>query len=207
MRGVASLLVVPTRFLNAAALTESIETVQRRAQLLKIPNGGRGKRATDVWEDFQSRAADYFAMLEELGYLTGDDEKILGDLPEEIVKAVHEQPLSGEYLNASLRGYQSFAARFALVQKKIIIGDEMGLGKTLESIAVLAHLRSRGETHFAVICPAAVVANWTREVSAKSQLQAHRLHGADRNWALQKWRQQGGVAVTTFETLAGSAKN
>ncbi len=51
-----------------------------------------------------------------------------------------------QHLSASLRGYQSFGARFALVQRKVIIGDEMGLGKTVEALAVLAHLRAKGAT-------------------------------------------------------------
>ncbi len=117
-------------------------------------------------------------------------------------EAVRDQALSGEHLTVSLRGYQSFAARFALVQRKVIIGDEMGLGKTVEAIAVLAHLRSRGETHFLVVCPAAVVTNWAREVTSKSKLRAHRVHGPERDRAARVWMRDGGVAVTTYETLA-----
>ncbi|MCB0056385.1 MAG: DEAD/DEAH box helicase, partial [Caldilineaceae bacterium] len=103
--------------------------------------------------------------------------------------------------SASLRGYQSFGARFGLVQRKVVIGDEMGLGKTVEAIAVLAHLRANGSHHALVICPAAVVTNWVREVSSKSKLAAHRLHGPDRGAAAEYWRRKGGVAVTTFDSL------
>src|SRR5690606_27210602 len=117
-----------------------------RAELLgsSMSPGKRPPLDSDPWNDFLSRPADYFAMLAELGFITEDDKAAHGDLPEEIIKAVRDQTLSGEHLTASLRGYQSFAARFALVQRKVIIGDEMGLGKTVEAIAVLAHLRSRG---------------------------------------------------------------
>lgn len=100
-----------------------------------------------------------------------------------------------------MRGYQGFAARFALVQRKVILGDEMGLGKTIEALAVLAHLRAKGSHHSLVICPAAVVTNWVREVHAKSALNAYRLHGPGREAALRGWRRQGGVAVTTYESL------
>lgn len=155
----------------------------------------------DPWDDFLSRPADYLALLAELGFITEDDEKTHGDLPTEIVEAVREFELNGDYLTASLRGYQSFAARFALVQRKVIIGDEMGLGKTVEAIAVLAHLRAKGNHHSLVVCPAAVVTNWVREVAAKSKLSSHRLHGPDRQWAAKTWARNGGVAVTTFETL------
>ncbi|WP_454301843.1 DEAD/DEAH box helicase [Salana multivorans] len=96
---------------------------------------------------------------------------------------------------------RSFAARFALVQRKVVIGDEMGLGKTVEALAVLTHLWSTGSRHSLVICPAAVVTNWVREVSGKSTLTAHRLHGSGRALAFQTWQRHGGVAVTTYESL------
>ncbi|MEV5704494.1 DEAD/DEAH box helicase [Actinoallomurus sp. NPDC052274] len=203
-RRTSHLLVIPTGTLAVADLRESIDIVKRRAELLgaSASPGRRKDVAADPWEDFLARPADYFAMLAELGFLTEDEDAVHGDLPEEIVKAVRDQALSGEYLTASLRGYQSFAARFALVQRKVIIGDEMGLGKSVEALAVLAHLRSRDETHFLVICPAAVVTNWIREVTGKSKLRAHRVHGPERNRAARAWRRDGGVAVTTYETLA-----
>jgi SNF2 family DNA or RNA helicase len=72
----------------------------------------------------------------------------------------------------------------------------------VEALAVLAHLRSRGETHFLVVCPAAVVTSWVREVGGKSKLSAHRVHGPERDRAARAWARDGGVAVTTYETLA-----
>jgi SNF2 family DNA or RNA helicase len=111
--------------------------------------------------------------------------------------------LDTTHLTASLRGYQSFAARFALVQKKVIIGDEMGLGKTVEALAVMTHLRAQESHYSLVICPASVVTNWMREIQGKTDLQAHLLHGEsdDRTLALQTWKQFGGVAVTTYGHL------
>ncbi|CAM3578305.1 Helicase SNF2 [Tsukamurella ocularis] len=161
----------------------------------------------DTWDDFLLRPADYFALLAELGFITEDDEKAQGELPQEIVEAIRGFELKAGHLVASLRGYQNFAARFALVQRKVIIGDEMGLGKTVESIAVLAHLRAKGDNHFVVICPAAVVTNWVREVGTKSKLSAYRLHGSDRSAAAKQWLRVGGVAVTTFETLPWLTEN
>ena len=140
-------------------------------------------------------------MLSELGFLTEDEQKTHGDLPDDIVEAVRKLELDTEHLSASLRGYQGFGARFALVQRKVIIGDEMGLGKTVEALAVLAHLRSKGAHHALVICPAAVVTNWVREVQSKSALRPHRLHGLGRETAARSWVRNGGVAITTFETL------
>jgi superfamily II DNA or RNA helicase len=201
--GTVHLLVVPIRQLAVAGLAESIQTVKRRAELLGMSSAsGRKSVGTDPWDDFLARPADYFAMLAELGFVTEDETAVHGDLPEEIIQAVRDQALDGEHLTASLRGYQSFAARFALVQRKVIIGDEMGLGKTVEALAVLAHLRSRGKTHFLVVCPAAVVTNWVREVSQKSKLRVCRVHGPERDSAARAWMRDGGVAVTTYETLA-----
>ncbi|MXP24329.1 DEAD/DEAH box helicase [Gordonia sp. HNM0687] len=183
---------------TADHLVQDMHAVKTRAQSISAATN----TVTDPWDGFMEHPADYFALLSELGLLTEDENSIFGDLPTEVIEAVRQQELDGKHLRASLRGYQSFGARFALVQKKVIIGDEMGLGKTIESIAVLTHLRARGSHHALVICPAAVVTNWMREVAAKSTLRPHRLHGSQRESALRQWSRTGGVAVTTFETLA-----
>ena len=105
-------------------------------------------------------------------------------------------------LGASLRGYQVVGAKFALVQERTILCDEMGLGKTIEALAVLCHLRSHGATHFLVVCPASVLANWENEILRHSQLPAPvRLHGHHRYRLLPTWIRDGGVAITTFDTL------
>ncbi|MFE7093725.1 DEAD/DEAH box helicase [Streptomyces erythrochromogenes] len=184
---------------TVAELRTSLAAVERRGTVL---DGGDSTAGGDPWEDFISRPADYYAMLAELGFLADDAEKSQGDLPTEIVDAVRALTLDTTHLKASLRGYQSFGARFALVQRKVVIGDEMGLGKTVESLAVLTHLRAKGSSHFLVVCPAAVVTNWVREVRAKSTLGAYRLHGPARDDALKSWIRSGGVAVTTYDVLA-----
>jgi SNF2 family DNA or RNA helicase len=190
-------VVVVPETSSVAELHRAIAVVGHRASLLD----GRGGSAPDPWDDFIARPADYYAMLSELGFLSDDEEKIQGDLPAEIVEAIRNLKLETTHLKASLRGYQSFGARFAIVQRNVIIGDEMGLGKTIEALAVLTHLRAKGSHHFLVVCPAAVVTNWVREVRAKSDLRAHRLHGAGRDTALTSWTRSGGVAVTTYDSL------
>lgn len=192
-------IVIPTALSTVADFRDAVQIVARAARA--IADAQDAATTGDPWEDFLTRPADYFALLAELGFITEDDEKTHGDLPTEIIEAVRDFELKGDYLTASLRGYQSFAARFALVQRKVIIGDEMGLGKTVEAIATLAHLRAKGHNNFLVVCPAAVVTNWVREVTAKSKLPAHRLHGPDRQWAAKNWHRSGGVGVTTFDTL------
>ncbi|MDC3729287.1 SNF2-related protein [Rhodococcus sp. Rp3] len=192
-------VVIPTSSSTVEDYRDAVRTVVTAASA--ISDAQASAQSGDPWDDFLARPADYFALLAELGFLTEDDEKTHGDLPTDIVEAIREFDLKADHLLASLRGYQSFAARFALVQRKVIIGDEMGLGKTVEAIAVLAHLRAQGEHHFLVVCPAAVVTNWVREVTAKSRLAAYRLHGPERGSAAKHWVRTGGVAVTTFETL------
>lgn len=182
----------------AAELRAAINAIAGRAAAI---SGEEGPSTTEPWDDFLARPADFYAMLSELGFLPDDDQASQGDLPEEILEAIRDLKLEMSYLDASLRGYQSFAARFAVVQRKVIIGDEMGLGKTVESLAVLTHLRARGAHHFLVVCPAAVVTNWIREVTDKSRLRPHRLHGPGRDGALTDWIRGGGVAITTYDTL------
>ncbi|GAA1915431.1 DEAD/DEAH box helicase [Nocardioides marmoribigeumensis] len=195
-RETRQLIVVPeTR--SVPQLRAALATVERLAA------GGERSAgpAKDPWDDFLARPADFYALLAELGFLVEDEAKVQGDLPAEIVDAIRRLKLDTSQLKASLRGYQSFAARFALVQRKVIIGDEMGLGKTVEALAVMAHLRAKGDHHHLVVCPAAVVTNWVREIQAKSKLRAHRLHGPGRDQALASWSRHGGVAVTTYDTL------
>lgn len=177
----------------------SLEELARRTPDASTPAAGTTSRSP--WDDFLARPADYYAMLSELGFSGQDERKAHGDLPEEIVEAVRRAELDTQHLNASLRGYQSFAARFALAQRKVLIGDEMGLGKTIESLAVLTHLYAKGSRHLLVVCPAAVVTNWVREIDTKSSVPPHRVHGPDRESAAASWRRDGGIAVTTFETL------
>ena len=154
-------------------------------------------------EDFSAHPSDYFALLTELGFEQQIAQNTHGDLSEELIGEIDRVELDTTLLNiAALRTYQHFGARFAVRQRKVIIGDEMGLGKTIEALAAIAHLTRHGAAHTLVICPAAVIANWLREIRSKSHLTAHRLHGPDRAEALGEWQREGGVAVTTFATLS-----
>lgn len=123
-------------------------------------------------------------------------------IPAEIVAKIRNLDLDTSLLRASLRGYQLFGAKFAVIQRRTILGDEMGLGKTIEALAVMCHLRASGARHFLVICPASVLINWEREIKRHSQLEPiWRLHGPRRNDLLRHWVRSGGIAITTFDTL------
>ncbi|MFG3136914.1 DEAD/DEAH box helicase [Streptomyces sp. NPDC048211] len=154
-----------------------------------------------AWVDFELRSAEYYSLLAEMSGTGPDRDAAEGFLPSGIADRVRGLRLDDARLRVSLRGYQSFGARFALAQKRVILGDEMGLGKTVQAIAALAHLAARGETHFLVVCPASVLINWTREIRARSTLRALPVHGPERQAAFAEWRESGGVALTTFDAL------
>jgi hypothetical protein len=175
---------------------------QASVDLLRAPADELAARV-----DFELRPADYYALLAELSGRGPDPAAAEGFLPAELADRVRDQPLDDTHRRVSLRGYQSFGARFALAQRRVILGDEMGLGKTIQAIAALAHLAAspsaRGGAHFLVVCPAGVLVNWTREIRARSTLRAIPLHGPDRREAFAEWQRTGGVAVTTYDALRG----
>ncbi|MER5865196.1 DEAD/DEAH box helicase [Kitasatospora sp. NPDC002040] len=156
----------------------------------------------EAWIDFELYAAEFYTVLDQVtgsgpaGRVTSE-----GDLPQDLAERIRAEPLDDTHSRISLRGYQAFGVRFALAQQRVIIGDEMGLGKTVQAVAAMAHLRSTGRTRFLVVCPAGVLVNWTREIESGSTLPALRLHGPERDAAVDDWRGRGGVGVTTYEGL------
>ena len=187
------------RLLDRMSADDTTVALDRALDALDHPP----RPAAQVWTDFQRRAAEYYGLLGEVVELKQDVEAAEGFLPADVVANVNEQRLDATHLRVALRGYQSFGARFALVQRRVILGDEMGLGKTIQAIAAIAHLKADGATHFLVVCPASVLINWVREVEARSTLAAYRLHGSERNRNLESWIRRGDVAVTTYEALRG----
>ncbi|MEU8751036.1 DEAD/DEAH box helicase [Streptomyces chartreusis] len=153
--------------------------------------------------DFELRSAEYYGLLTELSGRAPDPAAAEGFLPDEVAERVRTQTLDDTHRRVSLRGYQAFGTRFALAQRRVILGDEMGLGKTIQAIAALAHLAGEGQSHFLVVCPASVLINWTREIEKRSALRVTPLHGPDRQEAFADWKGRGGVAVTTFDALRG----
>ncbi|MFI6641521.1 DEAD/DEAH box helicase [Streptomyces sp. NPDC050504] len=171
---------------------------QASVDLLRGPSSDVAARV-----DFELRSAEYYSLLAEISGRLPDTAAAEGFLPDEIAERVRTQHLDDTHRRVSLRGYQAFGARFALAQRKVVLGDEMGLGKTIQAIAVLAHLAAEGQSHFMVVCPASVLVNWTREVEARSALRVMVLHGPDRHDAFADWKGRGGVGVTTFDALRG----
>jgi superfamily II DNA or RNA helicase len=191
--------------LGTIVSSKPVTTARKRLSRAEaeLEKAGKEQRATRLWSDFLARPVTYNGLLVEVAELDPAQETSQGFLPADIAERVRVLPLDQSLLKTSLRAYQAFGAKFALVQERVILGDEMGLGKTIESLAAMCHLAAKGETHFLVVCPASVVINWTREVERHTLLEARRLHlpGAKRQAAEQEWAAKGGVAVTTFEAL------
>lgn len=158
--------------------------------------------AETVWVDFRKHSAAYYAELEKLDRANGTriDNSYSG-LPEELVRQVEMQPIYTEGLHATLRSYQEFGVRYILRQGNVLLGDEMGLGKTVQGIAAMVSLRALGATHFMVVCPASVLVNWCREITQFSDLAVTSVRGGDQA-ALRRWREKGGAAVTTYESIS-----
>jgi superfamily II DNA or RNA helicase len=156
-----------------------------------------------LWVDYQTRGADYAAMLEraQVGVAArrGDQH---GGLAAAVAEAVEATSVDLTGLNASLRGYQEFGVKYVVAQRRVLLGDEMGLGKTLQALGAMAHLRNvDGARHFLVVSPASIIENWHRETSRRSDLATHLLHGPNRAAVLASWHADGGVAITSYETL------
>ena len=158
------------------------------------------KTSADAWQDFSSDSIRFFNLLENIqpGIL-GTDDAVYG-LPEDLAREIQEQSFFPDGLLCELRRYQEWGVKYALHQKRVLLGDEMGLGKTIQAIATMVSLKNTGATHFMVVCPASVLTNWCREITKMSRLSVTKIHGQGRDTAVQSWIKNGGVAVTTYET-------
>ena len=179
---------------NGEARTACAEASRRLADLESLS-------VEDAWEDFRTRPVDYNVLLEQIvpGCLEADDAYY--GLPEELAHEIENEDFFPHGLLCTLRRYQEWGVKYILHQERVLLGDEMGLGKTIQAIATMVSLRNTGQTHFLVVCPASVVTNWCREVERRSRLTAIKIHGTERRTALARWKSDGGVAVTTYETL------
>lgn len=157
-------------------------------------------RTDEAWQDFSENSIRFFNVLEDVAPgVLGTDDTIYG-LPEELAREIQDQCYFPDGLLCELRRYQEWGVKYILHQERVLLGDEMGLGKTIQAIASMVSLKNTGATHFVVVCPASVLANWCREIRKMSKLSVVKIHGAGRKAALESWKKTGGVAVTTYET-------
>ncbi len=155
-----------------------------------------------LWADFERRAADYYALLEKIYQAPKEEvEAIQGFVPLDIARRAEALELNLEGLAVSPRMYQKFGMKFALVQRRVILGDEMGLGKTVEALGFIAHIKAGGATHILIVTPASVLANWEHEIARHTRFSSTRAHGRDKQAVLDDWSKRGGLLLTTFDTL------
>ena len=170
--------------------------------LLAVAKGIEESTGGEAWQKFGANPITFFNDLENVNPgVLGNDDNLYG-LPEELASDIQDEDFYPEGLKCALRRYQEWGVRYALHQKRILLGDEMGLGKTVQAIAAMVSLHNTGGQHFLVVCPASVVANWCREITKMSRLRAIQVHGSSRDSANYYWLNGGGVAVTTYESTA-----
>ena len=163
----------------------------------------------EIWRDYRGNAAGYLTTLERAKDKKASEEElkhteevaIKNGLPEELAVAIGNLPVDFKDLKIELRRYQEYGVKYIINQGAVLLGDEMGLGKTAEAIGAMVALHNTGATYFLVVCPASVLVNWIREVEKFSSLMTHKLHGKTLESAYEAWLNEGGVAVTTYETL------
>ena len=151
--------------------------------------------------DFSANSVAYYTALEQAGKTWGKEKLSDTGLSSELLAEIEAHNLDLTGLNATLRSYQTFGVKYIVHQKRALLGDEMGLGKTMQAISAMVALRNEGKHHFMVVCPASVLINWCREIAKFSDMDVFKVHGGDAD-ALLQWRKNGGVAVTTYESIS-----
>jgi SNF2 family DNA or RNA helicase len=157
----------------------------------------------EAWQDFEARPTDY-AVAAEASLASGaaPPTRLRGGVAVDIAARVEQIPLDVRGLKATLRGYQHFGVQYLIGQQRSILGDEMGLGKTIQALGAMCHLRATaGATHFLVVAPASILANWMREIAERTDIPGHLLHGDDRDQTCWRWANEGGIGVTSYTTL------
>jgi hypothetical protein len=110
-------------------------------------------------------------------------------------------------LQAAMRPYQSrgfeWLARNARLGLGSVIADDMGLGKTLQVIALLLHLKERGELdggRALVVVPTSLLTNWQKEVARFAPaLSVEIYHGSKRALAVEAvGKARADVLLTTY---------
>ncbi|MCA0385312.1 MAG: DEAD/DEAH box helicase [Firmicutes bacterium] len=159
----------------------------------------KAKKAS--WSEFESNASNYYAKYERICGTRYSSKVISGGLTADLISKIESYKLELGLFKSTLRKYQDFGTKYILCQKYVLLGDEMGLGKTVQSIAAMADLNAKGKSNFLVICPNSVLINWMHEIKLHSNFQYYKIHGSNRNHEFTKWKKQGGIAVSTYDTI------
>jgi len=162
------------------------------------------REARAKWHEIKLQAAEQQLGSAQIPHKPGQEIGLAhhGFMPKRLAQLVEEHPLNTNGLRVRLRGYQAFGARYALQQRRVLLGDEMGLGKTIIALAVMRHLANEeGAKHFLVVAPNSVLHNWANEVTQRTDFRVHILHGQRAYEKTADWLRGRGVAITTYGTL------
>lgn len=156
--------------------------------------------AEEAWSSFNKDPISFNKIIEDINGEKNPSSEFYG-LTDNIAQNVNKTPINLNGMKLSLRKYQEWGTKYMICQKRTILGDEMGLGKTVQAIAAMMSLKNDGDNHFIVICPLSVLTNWCREIAKFSSLRSYRLYGKGLKQLYKTWSNNGGVAVTTYETV------
>ncbi|MGW4109742.1 DEAD/DEAH box helicase [Actinosynnema sp. NPDC004786] len=190
--------------LDLDGVLTSPETRDFRAEVERLARATTpAVHADTAWDSYSEDKAGFDALLASLGGRGDLDEResAQGFLPQAARNEVGSVGLDTTGLKTTLFGYQRFGARFAVLRRRCILGDEMGLGKTVQALAAMVHLAATGPRRFLVVCPLTLMGNWVQEIAKHTDLTAYTLHGPGRADATRNWRQAGGVAIVTYDTV------
>lgn len=155
----------------------------------------------EAWQKFHDNPTNFYNILEKLVPEVLGDSNRKGWLSEKMFNEIQDEIYFPDGLLVTLRKYQEIGVKYLLHQEDGILGDDMGLGKSIQILACMVSLKNCGESHFMVICPASVINNWCREIEQKTRLRYFKIHGDAKKQGIKDWYEQGGVAVTNFESL------
>ncbi|MHC9879419.1 SNF2-related protein [Corynebacterium diphtheriae] len=171
---------------------------------LSIPDLlSEGQGSVDIWKDYCERPAHYQSLW---SAIRGNDQTPYSQsgLSSETLERIRAQKLNTSLLrDVFLRGYQSFGAKFVIVQRKVILGDEMGLGKTVQAIAAAAHVTaeksSENPVKILIIVPASLMTNWAREWEKFCNIPVQIAHGENKQKAVAQWNDTAGALIVTYD--------
>jgi hypothetical protein len=128
-RATAATVMANTRAILNEPSTEYLE--QEVSHLLSIVT-------SEIPDDFElkelfvEKSNDFYSLLDSISDKP-DTTIALRTLNQELVQHINTEPFDPNLIKATLRRYQTFGIKFALAQKRVILGDEMGLGKTIQA--------------------------------------------------------------------------
>lgn len=121
--------------------------------------------------------------------------------------AQHQVPIreTPDYFVAQLTDYQSSSCEWLSMMRRnnigVILGDAMGLGKTIQVIKTICDLLAENQdAKTLVVCPSALVENWTREIEKFTRGLKYMIHvGSQRSRNYRDYTSS--IMLTTYDVV------